>query len=149
VPSSPPVPLSARLIPSTPPAPPSHPGVSSDRTPPSWPAAPVAEPPLVDLDVSFNTPVPTFVFGQQSGERSLDATYLDALGGPTAIPRLAIAPAQLTRLPLGYQAGSLVARIDGESTVDDLIDISGFSRLDTLRILHELVQQGVVTVAKR
>jgi hypothetical protein len=81
--------------------------------------------------------------------RALDDTYLEALGGPAAVPGLAVSPAQLTALPLGPQAGFLLSCVDGASSVDEILDISSLSRLDTLRILYELMQQGVLAVRKR
>jgi hypothetical protein len=81
--------------------------------------------------------------------RAIDDSYLEALGGERGVPRVALSPGQLTGLPLGAQAGFLLSRIDGESNVEDLIDISGLPRLDTLRLLYELQQQGVISVAKR
>lgn len=81
--------------------------------------------------------------------RAIDDSYLEALGGTSGVPRLALTPAQLTVLPLGAQAGFLLSRIDGESNLEDLIDISGLPRLDTLRLLFELQQQGAISIAKR
>jgi hypothetical protein len=78
---------------------------------------------------------------------SLDETYLRALGGSAGIPRVAVSPDALTQHPLGVQAGFVVSRLDGESTIEDLLDISGLPRLETLRILYELVQDSIVSIA--
>jgi hypothetical protein len=37
--------------------------------------------------------------------------------------------------------------MDGQSTVDELLDISGMTRLDALRIIHDLTKQQVVRLA--
>ena len=79
-------------------------------------------------------------------QRTLDESYLEAIGGPGSIPRIAVSVADLRRLPLGAPEGFLVSCIDGQCSVDDLIDISGLSRVDTLRILYGLLQQGVISV---
>jgi hypothetical protein len=81
--------------------------------------------------------------------RAADESYLDAVGGPNSVPLIVVSPGELRCLPLGAQAGFVVSCIDGVSTIDDIIDISGQSRLDTLRILYDLVQQGVVEIARR
>lgn len=79
--------------------------------------------------------------------RAADESYLEAFGGPNSVPRIIVSPGELRCLPLGAQAGFVVSCIDGVSTIDDIIDISGQSRLGTLRILYDLVQQGVVVIA--
>jgi len=110
-----------------------------DREAPSSASAP-----HIEIEVPISVPTP-----RSHGALAIDKTYLDALGGPGGVPRLAVSPSQLTKLPLHHQAGFLLSIVDGESTVDDLIDISGLTRLDTLRILYELVQQGIIAVARR
>jgi len=40
----------------------------------------------------------------------------------------------------------LLSRIDGASTVEDLLDIAGMLRVDALRYLVEWVQQGYITL---
>lgn len=106
--------------------------------------APPANPQLVLDEVPLS--VPSLRGFQQ---QAIDQTYLDAIGGPNGVPRLAVSPGELRCLPLGAAAGFLVSCIDGVCTVDDLIDISGLSRLDTLRILYDLVQHGAVEVGAR
>ena len=78
---------------------------------------------------------------------SLDQTYLRALGGLSGIPSVAVPPGRLTQLPLGCQAAFIVSRLDGASTIDDLLDVSGLTRLETLRLLYELVQDGIVAIS--
>ena len=97
---------------------------------------------LGDLDVPF------------AGERSVapppgggDAdVYLAALGGLGVVPRPVLPHGRVTDLPLGVEAAFVLSRIDGESSVEDILDISGLSRLTTLRILHELMQKGLLHV---
>ncbi len=76
----------------------------------------------------------------------LDETYLAALGGAASVPRLALAPDRVTELPLGPQAAFVLSHLDGESSVEDVLDISGLGRLETLRILYDLLQDGVIRV---
>jgi hypothetical protein len=135
---------------------------SSDRLPlVELEPPPSARPPMptIDLDVPISVPTPP-PYEQEAvplsaptpgklDTRAIDKTYLDAVGGPNGIPRLAVSPAKLTSLALQPQAGFLISMIDGQSSVDDLIDISGLSRLETLRMLYHLLQQGVISVGKR
>jgi hypothetical protein len=81
--------------------------------------------------------------------KMLGRMYMGALGDRTGVPRLAVSVARLRELGLDRWAGFVVSRVDGESTIDDIIDVAGMSRLDTLRILYELVEQGVIYVTRR
>ena len=62
-------------------------------------------------------------------------------GNPARAGRIRIRPG-----PAGvdHRAGFVLAQIDGTITVDDLYALSGLSRLDTAKILAELVEQGVI-----
>jgi hypothetical protein len=125
--------------------------------PASAPVVPSSERPLVDFGDILAEDIPSpptdsspSIPSLRSYERrALDETFLEALGGADSVPRLAWSPDQLKSLPLGAGEGFLLSRVDGESSVDDLIDISGLPRLDTLRILYQLLQQGVVAVGRR
>jgi hypothetical protein len=61
-------------------------------------------------------------------------------------PRLVMAPAQLRWLTLDHRAGFLLSMIDGMSTVEEILDISGMPRLEAMRILCELIDKRVITV---
>jgi hypothetical protein len=39
----------------------------------------------------------------------------------------------------------VLSRIDGFSTFEDVIDISGLPRFDTCRILDKLLQDGIIS----
>lgn len=43
----------------------------------------------------------------------------------------------------------VASRIDGQSSIDELVDLVGLSRLDTLRVLYELRQRGHIVVEER
>ncbi len=55
---------------------------------------------------------------------------------------------QLRWLSLDHRAGFLLAMIDGGSTVDELLDVSGMPRLDALRILCDLLDQKVIGLGR-
>jgi hypothetical protein len=40
----------------------------------------------------------------------------------------------------------LISLIDGVATIDEILDMSGMSSLDALRLLFEMREQGVVAV---
>jgi tetratricopeptide (TPR) repeat protein len=77
-------------------------------------------------------------------ESTLIAMYESKLGPPGAIPRLAISPEEVTWLSLDHRAGFLLAQIDGTVSYEDLFALSGLPRLDTARILANLLAEGVI-----
>jgi len=101
--------------------------------------------PTVDLGVDLGGPPSSKP--RRAAPPSED-TILAALGGAAAVPRMVLSTADLKALPLGSDAAFVLSQIDGMSSVDDIIDISGFPRADTLRILHDLVQAGVIKTGR-
>ncbi len=73
--------------------------------------------------------------------------YLERLGAGDHIPRIALHSSALTGLALDHRAGFLLSCVDGGSTVEEIIDVSAMPRLDAVRILYELVQDGVIEMA--
>jgi tetratricopeptide (TPR) repeat protein len=82
-------------------------------------------------------------------EHNLTLMFESKIGAMDARPRTAIAPDEIIWLNLDPRAGFVLAQIDGEVSFDDLYAICGLKRLDTARILCELLEQGVVQVEGR
>jgi hypothetical protein len=81
--------------------------------------------------------------------RSLADLYQAHVGAGHDVPHLAVEPASLGDHGIDRWAAYLVSRFDGQSSIDELIDLTGFTRLDTLRLLYELLQRGIVRVERR
>jgi tetratricopeptide (TPR) repeat protein len=79
-------------------------------------------------------------------EQNLTLMYESKLGSMDARPSVAIPPDEIIWLNLDPRAGFVLAQIDGEVSFEDLYAICGLKRLDTARILCELLEQGVVSV---
>lgn len=77
-------------------------------------------------------------------EGTLLKMYESKLGSLQRAPRLTTSPDEVIWMNLHHRAGFLLSQIDGELTYEDLAAISGMSRLETFRILAELVQSGVI-----
>jgi hypothetical protein len=77
----------------------------------------------------------------------LEKMYAARLGPLSRRPSVLVARAQLRWLSLDHRAGFVLSLIDGTSTLDMILDLSGMPRLDALRILLELVQQKVVALS--
>jgi hypothetical protein len=84
-----------------------------------------------------------------SCEHNLTLMFESKIGSMDARPRTAIPPDEIIWLNLDPRAGFVLAQIDGEVSFDDLYAICGLKRLDTARILCELLEQGVVQVEGR
>jgi hypothetical protein len=60
------------------------------------------------------------------------------------VPRLALSRRALLAQRLDHRAGFILSLIDGECTVETILDLSAMSRAEALRILRELAALGVV-----
>jgi len=68
------------------------------------------------------------------------------LGAMDRIPRVVLPPDEIIWLNLDPRAGFVLAQIDGTVSFEDLYAICGLQRLDTARILSQLLEEGVVAV---
>lgn len=80
-------------------------------------------------------------------ETQLEAGHVEKLGELSATPTLAIELAQMAQLDLDHRAGYVISQVDGMMTFEDLIELSGMSRLETLDVLCDLIDQGVIQVS--
>ena len=76
----------------------------------------------------------------------LENMYSARLGPPGGVPFVVVPNAHMRWLSMDHRAGFVLSLIDGKSTLDTILDLSGMPRLDALHILHDLVQQKVVAV---
>jgi tetratricopeptide (TPR) repeat protein len=81
----------------------------------------------------------------RQNESTLIAMYESKLGPLVGVPRLAIKPEEVMWLNLDHRAGFLLAQIDGTVDFEALFALSGLPRLDTARILANLIADGVIT----
>jgi tetratricopeptide (TPR) repeat protein len=81
----------------------------------------------------------------RQNEATLINMYESKLGPLVGVPRLAIKPEEVMWLNLDHRAGFLLAQIDGSVDYEALFALSGLPRLDTARILANLIADGVIT----
>jgi hypothetical protein len=74
----------------------------------------------------------------------LQKMYAARLGPLDRAPMIIVPRAQLRWLSIDHRAGFVLSLVDGASTLDMIIDVSGMPRLDVLRILHDLIQQRII-----
>jgi hypothetical protein len=74
--------------------------------------------------------------------------YLARLGSLQQVVRVALSGDQIRWLSLDHRAGFLLSLVDGESSIETLLDISGMPRIDALRILFGLLDQRVIALSE-
>ena len=70
--------------------------------------------------------------------------YSSKLGRLDRVALVALGDSQLRWLGLDHRSGFLLSRIDGQSTVEELLDICGMPRLEGLRTLAYLLERGAI-----
>jgi hypothetical protein len=75
----------------------------------------------------------------------LEQMYTARLGALDRVPFVAVPLEQLRWLSIDHRAGFILSHVDGVSTLEQILDVSGMPLLDTLRILYELVQHRVIS----
>src|SRR5918996_2310356 len=83
---------------------------------------------------------------RERSERTLEAMFESKLGSLSARPKVILKQDEIIWLNLDHRAGFVLAQIDGLVSFEDLFEVCGMSRLDTARILAQLVDEGVITV---
>jgi hypothetical protein len=74
----------------------------------------------------------------------LENMYAARLGSLDRAPMVVVPRTQMRWLSMDHRAGFILSLIDGSSSIEMILDVSGMPKLDALRILHELVQQKIV-----
>jgi hypothetical protein len=70
--------------------------------------------------------------------------YETRLGDQQKTPKVKVASGELVWLNLDNRAGFVLSMVDGFVTYDELFALSGMTRLDTARVLAQLVRDGVI-----
>ena len=70
------------------------------------------------------------------------------LGGLDRVPVVRTAKDALASLEIDHRAGFLLSHVDGASSFETILDVSGMPELDALRILTELLRRGVLDVRR-
>jgi CRP-like cAMP-binding protein len=70
--------------------------------------------------------------------------YRSRIGALDRSPRIRMRAQDIMWQALDHRAGFLLSQVDGRTTFDEIIEISGLSELDATRILARLVEHGVI-----
>lgn len=79
-------------------------------------------------------------------EGELEARHRAKLGALTQTPILLVEIDHLSDLRLDHRAGYVISQVDGLMTFEDLIELSGMSRIETLAVLCQLMDQDVIGI---
>jgi hypothetical protein len=71
--------------------------------------------------------------------------HLARVGGRRAVLGRRVDGAELRWLGLDHRAGFLLSMVDGTTTVEEIVDLSGMPEQEALRLLAELIDGGTVT----
>lgn len=82
----------------------------------------------------------------QNCREVLTQMYSARLGPLSRRVSMAVLPDEIRWLSLDHRAGFLLSFVDGNLTIEELLDVSGMPRLEALRILYGLVDQRVVAL---
>jgi len=70
--------------------------------------------------------------------------YSSKIGRLDRIVLLALGDSQLRWLGLDHRSGFLLSRVDGFSTLEELLDVCGMPRLEALKTLADLLERGAI-----
>jgi hypothetical protein len=76
----------------------------------------------------------------------LEGMFAARLGPLDRVPTVIVQRTQLRWLSIDHRAGFVLSLIDGSSTLEMILDVSGMPKLDAMRILYELLQQKIVSL---
>jgi hypothetical protein len=76
----------------------------------------------------------------------LQQMYTARIGPLDRIPVVDIARDQLRWLSIDHRTGFILSLVDGISSLEMILDVSGMPPLDALRMLFELVQQRIISI---
>ena len=79
----------------------------------------------------------------------LETMYLAKLGDLAAKPAVWVPPGEVIWLDLDHRSGFVLAQVDGASSFEEIIELAGMGRLETLRILCALLEQSVIGVGAK
>ena len=94
---------------------------------------------------------PTHAEAHECAERCravLGEMYAARIGPLDGVPVVQVARDQLRWLSIDHRAGFVLSLVDGVSSLEMILDVSGMPSLDALRILYELLERRIVSIRK-
>jgi hypothetical protein len=76
----------------------------------------------------------------------LTASYVESLGSLDRVPVMVAPFDELEARSVDHRAGFLLSQVDGATSLETILDVSGMPPLDALRIVRELVRRGILAL---
>jgi tetratricopeptide (TPR) repeat protein len=70
--------------------------------------------------------------------------YRERIGDGRQVPRVQVGPDEMLKYNLPATAGFVLSLVDGATSVEDVLALSGLDAFETLRVLSGLVDAGIV-----
>ena len=77
---------------------------------------------------------------------TVNAEAQNVIGDIETVPRVLMSPEEVIWLDLDHRSGFVLAQIDGVSTYEEIVELTGMDRIESFRILAKLVQDKVIGV---
>ena len=85
----------------------------------------------------------------QNCRQRLVQLYASKIGDLSGVPVQALSENQMRWLGLDHRSGFLLSRVDGLSTIEEVLDVCGMPRLEALKTLVDLLERGAIRVQTR
>lgn len=85
----------------------------------------------------------------QNCRQRLIQLYASKIGDLSGVPMQALSENQMRWLGLDHRSGFLLSRVDGLSTIEEVLDVCGMPRLEALKTLVDLIERGAIRVQSR
>jgi len=85
----------------------------------------------------------------ENSRLKLEQRYSSKIGPLSQVPTIDLSDAEIRWLGLDHRAGFVLSRIDGQSSIEELVDICGMSRLEFFKTLIELFNRGAIHFERR
>lgn len=82
----------------------------------------------------------------QTIEGEMERVTIEEIGSLSRTPSLAVEMSDLAGMDLDHRSGFLISQIDGVMTFEDIIELSGMSRLETMEVLADMLRQDVIQI---
>ncbi|WP_309897291.1 hypothetical protein [Archangium sp.] len=89
---------------------------------------------------------PRVVAARERSQHAQQAALEAKLGDLKRVPTVRLSPKELMQLKLDARAGFVLSRLDGRMSCEAVFSVSGMSRLDTMHVLAQLLDQDVITL---
>jgi hypothetical protein len=97
--------------------------------------------------VARRDPLRLEVHGHIENVRSrLVKRYRERMGDLGSVPRLSLGLSDVMKFNLPAHAGFMLSLIDGDTSVGDIVSLSGMDSFEALRVLNGLLDAGIVSV---